>query len=111
MVAMRIAGSFAALAALGLAAPACDRARAQTRREAMALVCDVEARANISETDPAERTRLIAEFLDRRVTHPDVRRLLHALAASNRDVVRDVLLAEAREVGLPDCKAAHLAAP
>jgi hypothetical protein len=101
---MRIAAMLFVVAAAGLST-ACDRD--QTEREAMELVCDVEARAGGGDVSPAERAYRRAELLDRKVTHPEVRRLLQALGDADRDVRKAALLEQARAAGLTDCKAAH----
>jgi hypothetical protein len=104
--AMRIAATLVVLAGLSIA---CDRE--QTEREAMELVCDVEARAGVGDVSPAERAHRRAEPLERKVSHPEVRRLLQALGDADRDVRKAALLEQARAAGLTDCKAAHPDAP
>lgn len=80
-----------------------EKKAAQSLAEAMALICGAVEQPDVMAANPAERQRMIAEWIDAHVTNKEARALFTAVGSANPSDAFRMLDEAARRAGLADC--------
>lgn len=84
----------------------------QSFAEAIALICEVPTQIpELEKVDPAERPKLMADWIKERVTNDKAKQLFQQIAGAEPSQKTSLLKAAAEEVGLTSCSLAQAVMP
>ena len=84
----------------------------QSFAQAIALICEVPTKIpEIEKIDPAERPKLMADWIKERVTNEKAKQLFQQIADAEPSEKTSLLKAAAEEVGLTSCSMAQAVMP